>query len=632
MVCFFYCCRNPGPTVRVPALIDLTKYAQNTPKSIGRYLDAVEENKKREKIREDTILVGKRDKAFVDSLTDSTELFCCKCHYFVSDFNPAGRRHPWAVPHDLPCPEGHDPNTPLPDPERTQRKRRREDEDTVAAQAELVAARRAEKEERAQRAAAQEALQNKARVEQEDRDAFHRLSPADQAVRLAGLFESEKRYLGQVRKTKKLKRSMFRMRIELVAQISARLKAQKESRKLRAATKKLELELIKSEATGKEVNEKLLRELEVSSRLLTHNYCVTNPGWLETLTGFSPRQYLKLIEEVEQNHYLGKLLGPELTASGKTKARNAADPRDLVMSFFARFRHNLSLEWVAKVSGLTSRVVAFNFYLVQQMFATYFKEVKFVNYPLSEDEIWANVDKDKVPAGLKYGIVVDGTFVPHNTPANSGVANRAFSQYKAGHGMNYQILSGGDGSTQGVSEGAGGRTSDKEMLTKSRLNVSATRPDIPIIDYVKKGDTWLGDRGYKFVADLFLKRGAKILVPPSSHGNDKDGKEIAFTEEEDAAGRDLATERIIVERLNARIKGYRYCLNPAITAADRGDSVYLAAFFSHYRTPLKSQSGHLQVYGDWDLIHNDYEGIGEDEALFKFAADRPSSEDPTDDE
>jgi len=60
--------------------------------------------------------------------------------------------------------------------------------------------------------------------------------------------------------------------------------------------------------------------------------------------------------------------------------------------------------------------------------------------------------------------------------------------------------------------------------------------------------------------------------------------------------------------------------------------VYLAAFFSHYRTPLKSQSGHLQVYGDWDLIHNDYEGIGEDEALFKFAADRPSSEDPTDDE
>jgi hypothetical protein len=208
--------------VRVPALIDLTKYAQNTPKSIGRYLDAVEENKKREKIREDTILVGKRDKAFVDSLTDSTELFCCKCHYFVSDFNPAGRRHPWAVPHDLPCPEGHDPNTPLPDPERTQRKRRREDEDTVAAQAELVAARRAEKEERAQRAAAQEALQNKARVEQEDRDAFHRLSPADQAVRLAGLFESEKRYLGQVRKTKKLKRSMFRMRIELSAGTSLR--------------------------------------------------------------------------------------------------------------------------------------------------------------------------------------------------------------------------------------------------------------------------------------------------------------------------------------------------------------------------------------------------------------------------
>ena len=50
--------------------------------------------------------------------------------------------------------------------------------------------------------------------------------------------------------------------------------------------------------------------------------------------------------------------------------------------------------------------------------------------------------------------------------------------------------------------------------------------------------------------------------------------------------------------------------------------MYLAAFLSHYRTPLKLQSGHLQVYGDWDLIHNDYEGIG--------AADRASGEDSPD--
>lgn len=316
----------------------------------------------RKKSKEAAIRVGKRDPVFAVSLTDSTVLYCCKCHYFVFECNLLGRRHAWAVPHDLPCPEGLDHDEPLPDPARLQWKREREDEDAMAAKAELAAARKAAKQERVQEVVAENAVLSKAMANQEDRNAFFAMPHEDQAERLATLREAEERERGQRRRVKKLRKSVMMMRRELKAAGSPRRKAQRETRRLRKAMKRVEQELINAEVYGREVNEKLLRELEVSSRLLTHVYCVAHLGWLETLTGSSPKQYQK-IEEVKQNDYLRNSLGPLPTASGKTNARKAPDPRDIVMSYFARFRHNLSREWVAKVSGLSRNVFTKNLFI-----------------------------------------------------------------------------------------------------------------------------------------------------------------------------------------------------------------------------------------------------------------------------
>lgn len=186
--------------------------------------------------------------------------------------------------------------------------------------------------------------------------------------------------------------------------------------------KRVEQELVNAKAYGREVNEKLLQELEVSSRLLTHVYCVAHLGWLETLTGSSPKQYQK-IEEVKQNDYLRNSLGPLPTASGKTNARKAPDPRDIVMSYFARFRHNLSREWVAKVSGLSRNVFTKNLFICGLLPGGQVREL-----PAAGRRDLGQRRQDQGPAGrLKYGIVIDGTHISTNTPANPGLANRAYS-------------------------------------------------------------------------------------------------------------------------------------------------------------------------------------------------------------
>jgi hypothetical protein len=96
----------------------------------------------------------------------------------------------------------------------------------------------------------------------------------------------------------------------------------------------------------------------------------------------------------------------------------------------------------------------------------------------------------------------------------------------------------------------------------------------------------LGDKGYVGLVDAMAKRGVRLLVPPVGHGKDTAGTDIQFTPDEGNKAKVIAKLRIVVERLNARIKGYRYTINPSVPTGERAIMVYITAFFSNYRSPL----------------------------------------------
>ena len=109
------------------------------------------------------------------------------------------------------------------------------------------------------------------------------------------------------------------------------------------------------------------------------------------------------------------------------------------------------------------------------------------------------------------------------------------------------------------------------------------------MDEVNPKDVWLGDKGYYDLINSFSMKRATLEVPPRSHGKTSSGSEIQMTANEDNRGKIIAKLRITVERLNARIKGYRLTINPAISHEQRYMAIHIAAFLSNYRTPLVAQ-------------------------------------------
>ena len=81
---------------------------------------------------------------------------------------------------------------------------------------------------------------------------------------------------------------------------------------------------------------------------------------------------------------------------------------------------------------------------------------------------------------------------------------------------------------------------------ESSISDNGTIEDSDMLDYIDKGDTVLGDRGYT-CKHLFAEKGAHLLTPP---WKPRDGSPMS--EEDIALGRAIASARVHIERFNER--------------------------------------------------------------------------------
>jgi len=99
------------------------------------------------------------------------------------------------------------------------------------------------------------------------------------------------------------------------------------------------------------------------------------------------------------------------------------------------------------------------------------------------------------------------------------------------------------------------------------------------LKYVEPNDLYLVDKGYESSLSAFALLGAVALMPPKKGST-------RLSKEQTEQGRKVSKHRIHIERLNARIKNYRYVMDESLSLPIREMVVFSLAFMSNYRTPL----------------------------------------------
>lgn len=109
--------------------------------------------------------------------------------------------------------------------------------------------------------------------------------------------------------------------------------------------------------------------------------------------------------------------------------------------------------------------------------------------------------------------------------------------YKHGHTAKYLIGTSPQRVIIFISDGYGGRTSDKFIVE-----------DCGFLDKIECGDVIMADRGF-FIRDSLKEKGAELQMPAFTKGRDQlDPMEIEST-------RKIANVRILVERIIGQIYG-----------------------------------------------------------------------------
>ena len=76
--------------------------------------------------------------------------------------------------------------------------------------------------------------------------------------------------------------------------------------------------------------------------------------------------------------------------------------------------------------------------------------------------------------------------------------------------------------------------------------------DSGFMDFVERGDVYVGDRGFQNLKEDFLKKGAILITPPSMKGKE------ALSLQDEHKTRSIARARIHIERYNQRVKIFQY--------------------------------------------------------------------------
>jgi hypothetical protein len=646
-------CSGAEASIRIPGYRNLDEILIYDIRSANVWWNADDKQAERQYMLEWT----GRTREWKEDNRESPDLMICAGHFTESQIKD-GRRIPGELPHNHPIPVGHDLSKPLPDfrkprTEEVIAARRAEAEEAAESRrqkAQAAVAARAEREEELRMAAVAQEMDDKldaevnwvvAEILRLGPDAIKRILIEKSLLENKLAAETAEKDRAHTRGREQAHRIRYLSRKVRNVKADARNLAARD-KKQRQRIKALQKKYKKGKLDLAGLEKALLAEQKKGARLLEYDYIMANPAWAHALTGFTRPQLTRLVGDLEEDDYLERILGPVKTSSGATMSRSHLPAKDILMIFFARLRLNLSLDVVAKMAGISTVTSSLYFHGAGGAVFEFFINKKFKDYPQSQETIWDNVVKtDLTEIVGMYRVSMDGTHIRTRMPYNPGENKQQFCAYKHCHTDLFQILIGADGTTQGVSLASPGSDSDINMILNSSLQSvrgsSARYQDDPqaplkIIDELNVGDVVLGDKGYVNLVDNMAKRGIRLLVPPVGHGKDTAGNDIQFTPDEGNKAKVIAKLRIVVERLNARIKGYRYTINPSVPTGERAIMVYITAFFSNYRSPLVPRidaNGNAEMTGlgddDEDVAMDIHNAEPEEEALNPDAGvDAPS--------
>ena len=155
--------------------------------------------------------------------------------------------------------------------------------------------------------------------------------------------------------------------------------------------------------------------------------------------------------------------------------------------------------------------------------------------------------------------IIDCTEIFIQRPLNLNARAQTWSNYKNHNTIKYLVACTPAGAVSIISEGWGGRVSDKEITSKSGF-----------LDLVENGDLVLADRGFTIEEEL-ATRGATLKIPSFTKGK----SQLSASSVDNS--RKIANVRIHIERVIGRLRKYDI-LNTTIptTQADLLDDILVA--------------------------------------------------------
>ena len=134
--------------------------------------------------------------------------------------------------------------------------------------------------------------------------------------------------------------------------------------------------------------------------------------------------------------------------------------------------------------------------------------------------------------------IIDCTEVFIERPYNLNARAKTWSNYKNTNTIKYLVSCAPSGAISFISEGWGGRASDKEITSKCGF-----------LDLVENGDQVLADRGFTINEELAVK-GAVLVIPAFTKGKDQ------LSAGEVDRSRSISNVRIHIERVIGRMRKF----------------------------------------------------------------------------
>lgn len=157
----------------------------------------------------------------------------------------------------------------------------------------------------------------------------------------------------------------------------------------------------------------------------------------------------------------------------------------------------------------------------------------------SKQAILKNMPKCFKPKYQRCRCIIDCTEIFINKPTNLTARAQTYSNYKSQNTVKYLVGMSPAGAITFLSEGWGGRVSDKQLTAESGF-----------YDLLQINDEILADRGFT-IRDELAVRGATLRIPHFTKGK----KQLSAQEVE--TSRRLSNVRIHIERVIGRWKTFR---------------------------------------------------------------------------